>query len=214
MTQRSTLPRFAVLCAMLLLGACATTPPTLLRDAPAQWQTHQQQLALIDAWSLRGRLNVRQASANDTVSLNWDQRQHSFDIRFSGTLGLGAVAVHGDDGGVVVEKAGEEPQYLTDLGELSQVYLNFDFPAAHLLYWVRGLPVPELPARAAWNENALLATLEQTDREGRLWQLSFDRYALDLQPPLPGRIRLQQGDIRLTFLINDWQLQPPRLAGP
>lgn len=214
MIQRSLLLRSAVLCAMLLLGACVTTPPTLLQDAPALWQTHQRQLTLIDAWSLRGRLNVRQKNSNDTVSLNWDQRQRRFDIRFSGTLGLGAVAVHGDDAGVVVEKAGEAPQHLANLGELSQVYLSFDFPAAHLLYWVRGLPVPELPTRAAWNENALLATLEQTDRQGRRWQLSFDRYALDLQPPLPGRIRLEQGDIRLTFLISDWQLYPPQLAGP
>lgn len=204
-------PSAAVL--SLLLGACATAPTDYLREAPPEWEQHQASVSAIEDWELRGRLNVRQESANDTVNLVWSQQgsteAQQFDIRFSGTLGLGATVVRGDNSGIVVEKAGEEPLYLRDLAELSRVYLEFDFPAAHLLYWVRGLPVPTLGATASWTPNARLATLEQTDREGRRWVLDFDRYDEARVPALPGRIRLEQGDLRLTFLVSDWQLQTP-----
>jgi outer membrane lipoprotein LolB len=199
---------------LLSLSACVTPPPPdYLREAPPAWAQHQASLEAIENWQLRGRLNVRQSNANDTVNINWDQHGNAaaqnFDIRLSGTLGLGAMAVHGDASGVTVEKAGEEPLHLRDLSELSRVYLDFDFPAANLLYWVRGLPVPDLPATASWTPTARLATLEQTDREGRRWTLTFDRYDEDQNPALPGRIRLEQGELRLTFLINAWQFPPP-----
>jgi outer membrane lipoprotein LolB len=195
---------------LLMLSACVTPPPPdSLREAPPTWAPHQAAVSAIDDWQLRGRLNVRQTDANDTVSINWEQHgeaaAQTFDIRLSGTLGLGAMAVHGDASGVIVEKAGEEPVHLADLGELSRVYLDFDFPAANLLYWVRGLPVPDLPAIASWTPAGQLATLEQTDHEDRRWALEFDRYETGQTPALPGRIRLEQGDLRLTFLVNAWQ---------
>jgi outer membrane lipoprotein LolB len=198
---------------LLLLSACGTPPPPdYLREAPPTWAQHQASVSAIEAWQLRGRLNVRQQRSNDTVNINWEQRDatsRNFDIRLSGTLGLGAMAVHGDASGVVVEKSGEEPLHLADLSELSRVYLDFDFPAANLLYWVRGLPVPDLSATASWTTAGRLATLEQTDHEGRHWTLSFDRYDEDTSPALPGRIRLTQDDLQLTFLINAWQFPAP-----
>lgn len=210
MKQPSTILRFCAACLVLALGACATPPQDFLREAPPAWPTHQASVSAIEDWQLRGRLNVRQDRANDTVNLVWEQRGNaSFDIRFSGTLGLGATAVRGDASGVVVEKSGEEPLHLANLEELSRVYLDFDFPAANLLYWVRGLPVPNLPAEASWTEDAKLATLEQSDRQGRRWHLSFDRYDDSAGLALPGRIRLEQDDLRLTFLINDWQIVLP-----
>ena len=130
----------------------------------------------------------------------------------SGTLGMGAVAVRGDASSIVVEKNGELPLALDSLDALSREYLDFDFPAAHLLYWVRGLPVPAMAMQATWNEQALLDTLIQTDARGQRWQLTFDRYQSHNSRYMPGRIRLEHDQIRLTFLINDWQLHPPLLA--
>jgi len=212
MTALLKLRRFGALATLLLLGACATTPTDYLHEAPPGWSEQLAAISMIEDWELRGRLNVRQERANDTVNITWEQhgndQQRRFDIRLSGTLGLGATAVRGDDNGIIVEKSGEEPVYLADIEELSRVYLEFDFPAANLLYWVRGIPVPSLPAIATWTPAAHLATLEQTDRDGRRWVLTFDRYNTNQSPAFPGRIRLEQANLRLTFLVSDWRLNP------
>jgi outer membrane lipoprotein LolB len=213
--------RYAPWLLLLLLSACSTpdyeyvpAPAVSLREAPPGWEQHQASVSAIDAWLLRGRLNVRQSTASDTVNLNWEQRARAFDIRLSGALGLGAIVVQGDDAGVKVEQAGEDPVYLRDLSELSQTYLGFEFPAANLFYWVRGLPAPDLPATASWNAEGQLATLEQSDRASRRWRLTFDRYDASQSPALPGRIRLEQADLRLTFLIDGWQFTPPSAVLP
>jgi outer membrane lipoprotein LolB len=209
----------AVSLPLFVLSACVTPPPPdYLREAPPAWMAYQAKLRAIDDWQLRGRLNVRQSDANDTVTINWEQHgsalARNFDLHLSGALGLGAIAVHGDAAGVVVEKAGAEPLHLPDLDALSRVYLNFDFPAANLLYWVRGLPVPDLPTTASWTTTARLATLEQTDQAGHRWTLSFDRYDDTTNPALPARIRLEQGALRLTLLINDWRIPSPAASRP
>ena len=204
--------RLAAALLSLLLAGCNSLPPVQTTNEPALWQAQQQSLSYIEHWALRGRLNVRTEAQNDTVSLNWEQDGDSFDIRFSGSLGLGAVAVHGDPSGVVVEKSGEAPLNLDSLDALSQEYLDFYFPASHLQFWVRGLPVPQLAMSATWNEQAQLSSLTQTDAQGERWQLTYDRYKAWSALDMPGRIRMQRGNIRLTFFIDDWQLQPALFA--
>jgi len=48
--------------------------------------------------------------------------------------------------------------------------------------------------------------LSQRDNRGRLWQLTFERYVQVKDVVLPRRIKLATGDLQLTFLIDQWQL--------
>lgn len=189
----------------LLLGSCASinAPPG---PSNPDFNVHQQAVLAHPQWRLEGRLNVRQAKQSDTVTLSWQQQDENFDILLRGTLGLGSTRVHGSDAGLQVEKAGDPPIALPNLQALTRDYLNFEFPAANLLYWVRGLPVPGLQAMTEFDSNNLLTTLSQRDANGRLWQLTFDRYETVEMLPLPGRIRLSADDLQLTFLVSAWTL--------
>ena len=195
----------------LFLTGCQSLPAPQMPE-PASWASQRQTLLDIDHWSLSGRLNVRHNTRSDTININWLQTGNDFEIHMSGSLGMGAVAVHGDINRVVMEKAGDEPVVLEDMDALGRQYLDFDFPASHLKFWVRGLPVPDLAMQATWNDLAQLSTLTQTDAQGQRWNLTFDRYQNRNDLPMPGRIRLEQHDIRLTFLISDWQIRPALLA--
>lgn len=204
----SNLLRFAgaLLVLSVLLGGCATTQQSAAPTANPDFNVHQQAVLAKPDWQLSGRLNVRQAKQSDTVSLNWQQQEQNFDLTLSGALGLGTTRVRGNDrNGLRVEKAGEAAIELPNLQALTRDYLAFEFPAAHLLYWVRGLPVPGLPTTTEFDSNNLLTNLSQQDEDGRTWQLVFDRYEAVDALPLPGRIRLTADDLQLTFLINDWQ---------
>jgi outer membrane lipoprotein LolB len=190
--------------AALLLAACATQP--LIIDDP-DWRQHEAAVAALHDWELVGRLNVRQGGASDTVNINWKQAADTFDLRLSGSLGLGAVHVSGDASQVTVERNGETPVTLPDLASLTREYFGYEFPTAQLLYWVRGLPAPERTGTTTLDDNRMLATLRQNDAAGTAWELSFDRYRelADGNTHLPGRIRARSPGLELTFLVSEWR---------
>lgn len=206
-----TIPRFLLLLPLwlALLAGCATRTDSGSIANP-DFNAHRDMVLAQTDWQLGGRLNVRQQNQSDTVNLNWQQQSQDFDITLSSTvLGLGTTRISGNDNGLSVEKAGEVPVTLPNLQALTRDYLNFEFPAANLLYWVRGLPVPGAAATTAFDANNLLTVLTQSDSAGRRWQLNYDRYAAVDGVALPGRIRLATGDLQLTFLVREWHLGPP-----
>ncbi len=202
------LPHFLfIITSLLWLSSCATSGNNEGPDDP-NWLQHEQSVLALSNWQLSGRLNVRQQNASDTVSINWQQEDQNFEIRFSGTLGLGAVHVHGSPDEVVVEKAGAETVLLPDLQALTRNYLGYDFPAAQLLFWVRGIPAPGGIISTTLDVSLMMGTLIQADTTGRRWELEYDRYQQVNDVWLPGRIRVKSEDIQLTFLISEW-LTPP-----
>ena len=193
-------------CLALLLGGCAVNTG-VTGPGNAGFEAHRVAVLAAGAWRLEGRLNIRQQQQSDTVSIRWQQQGDTFDITLSSTmLGLGTTQVSGGNGEVLVEKAGEAPVTLPDLQALTRDYLAFDFPAANLLYWVRGLPAPGLPAATTFDDNDLLASLTQQDSSGQRWQLTFDRYTAVDALVMPGRIRMSSDSVQLTFLVGEWQL--------
>ena len=181
----------------LLSAACASIP----EPAPELPPSHDQVLESLNAWTLRGRLNIRGENEARTINILWEQAADAFDINLSGTLGLGTVLLYGDDRGLTMEQGNEAPVYAGSLDDLSADLMGYDYPARHLLFWIRGLPAPESGYAEERDESGLLSTLRQDG-----WFLQFDRYEALSGVYLPGRIRLDNGSYRLTFLIQDWEL--------
>lgn len=216
--MRSTLQRCRLLLSAallgLLLGSCATPPAAGPVLGNPDFRQHQAAVLAHANWRLEGRLAIRQGNDSSTVTINWYQHDESFDITLRGSLlPLGTTRLQGSDVGLVLERAGQDPVRLPNLQALTRDYLNFEFPAGNLQYWVRGLPAPGLRASTELDAANLLLTLQQTDVEGRRWDLKYDRYLPVAGLPLPGRIRLSTaaatGGLQLTFLVSDWQLSPP-----
>ncbi len=160
----------------------------------------------LDNWSLRGRLNIRNNNGSETININWQQTQTDYDINLSGTLGLGAVHIIGGADGIIIEKAGEAPLRAQDLESITTDMLGYAFPASELLYWIRGVPVPDREVVTKRNTYGLIATLSQQDANGQYWELQYDRFRENESIFLPGRIRLEQTQYRLTFIISRWDI--------
>jgi outer membrane lipoprotein LolB len=196
------LPGALALSALLLLGACASSP---LRSPG--WQAHRESVTQVTDWQLDGRLNIRQGRESETINLNWKQSGDRVSIRLSATaLSLGGVLIEGDDASVTIEKSGEQPRVLPGLDALSSEFLDYDFPADYLRWWVRGLPVPSLPATPVLDQNQLLRSLVQTAPDGQRWELSYENYEQVGSVIMPRRINLSSQGVLLRFLISDWQL--------
>ncbi len=200
--SRSTRKAF-ILFLSLLLSSCGTS--SLLNNS--SWETHQNLVSSSTTWTLRGRLNIRQNDRSDTVSINWQQNQEAFEINLSGALGLGSTIIIGDQQRIRLQRGNEEPILAANLMELSRDYLGYEFPTNALIYWVRGIPAPSNLFTLVLNDEQRLASLTQQDSIGNTWQLEYDRYRNIDDLDLPGRIRMQHPEYRLTFIIQSWQVE-------
>jgi outer membrane lipoprotein LolB len=187
-----------------LLCACASTPQIPNQDNPQTvWTEHQQQIATLNNWHIIGKLGIRTPTQTRSARLNWQQQQQYVDIRLSTLLGQSVATLKGTNNHLQIKLAGRGEFNTSEPSALLSRELGWTLPIDMLHYWVRGIPSPQHQAHYQLNEQGLINTLQQHH-----WQLSFSHYqTLDSQT-LPGKIRLQQGDITLTLVIKRWITNP------
>lgn len=195
--------------ALLLLSGCSlfqTAPETLEGPGdPAAWNRHRDSLRPLESWQLEGKIGIKSPQESGSGTLFWLQRQDYFDLRLSGPLGRGAARLTGRPGKVVMEIAGEG-QFAAESPEaLLEARTGWRLPVTYLLWWIKGLPVPDRPGRLALNSAGQLA---QLDQDG--WHLEYSNYVPHNGYSLPERIRLEGPNLQVTLVIKDWQPRQPQ----
>ena len=182
---------------LLWLAGCSTLQPPAPAPLPAL------DGPLLDNWALQGKLGIRQGQRADSATLNWQQQQQHYEIRLSGPLGQGAVAISGEPNQVQMVISGEaEPILATTPEQLMQSQLGWSLPLSQAHYWVQGRPAPRFPTAPLPGGNGF-------SQLG--WEVEVLR-VVSIELPdggtinLPNRLRLQYGDLRITLLIAQWQL--------
>lgn len=193
-----------------LLAGCATHSGNerVTGENQNAWRTHKSEISQLDGWQIEGKLGIRSEQNSGSGTLFWLQRQSYYDIRIAGPLGQGASRLTGRSGpgGQVTLEVANQGRYEADSPErllLEQTGLNL--PVSNLLWWVRGLPVPDSRSDIELDPQGRLLTLAQDG-----WQLEYDRYATHNGYDLPERIKLQGYDMDITLVIKSWQ---PRILG-
>ncbi len=197
--------RFIALTLGIVLSACASvTLPSSSTIIP-----QAETLMALKQWKLDGRLNIRHEGSSDIVALTWQQDDTQSSLRFSSSLlGLGAVIIQGNLEEAVIERAGEETVHFAGLEVLSSELLGYDFPVRHLLWWVRGLPSPNLETvKVSYANTGYITSLSQRNHADQQWQLTYSRFMeLENDFVLPSRLELESKDLQLTLLIHRWQV--------
>lgn len=194
--------RCGLVATLLLIAACAPIqqPPSSTQPS---WSEHQQQLDQLTHWDIMGKLGIRTPEQSNSARFNWRQQEQEFDIRITNLLGQSVARLSGTNAEVQLDIAGQG-RYITDSPALLlQQELGWSLPVNMLNYWIKGIPAPDSPASYQLNEQGLLENLIQAD-----WQVNFSRYQTLESQTLPGKIRLQQGEVSLTLLIKRWNLKP------
>ncbi|WP_439134358.1 lipoprotein insertase outer membrane protein LolB [Pseudomaricurvus sp.] len=215
---RPALPTALSLVLVLLLNACVSQSPMPahheappLPQAPSiqsDWNNYQQILGSIEFWQVQGKLGIRTSSDSGSAYLNWEQQPKEFAIHLSGPLGQGSVWIRGDQSQVSLERAGEDTLYAATPELLMLNAMGWWLPVSDLYYWVKGIPAPNKPVdNLTHNSDGTLLSLQQNH-----WQLSYPRYQQLNGWHLPSKVIAryqapgQDSDIKLTFIIKDWQL--------
>ena len=74
-------------------------------------------------------------------------------------------------------------------------------PVQRIRYWIRGIPAPQSSATETKNEKGLVSNISQDD-----WEIELDRYHDVNKLPLPGRIKINRQDTRITLIISQWSI--------
>jgi outer membrane lipoprotein LolB len=172
--------RFALRCALLLLGACAQ----LDTKAPQDVQFH-----------LSGRLAVRYGNEAFSGNLAWRHAGSADELLITSSLGAGVARLVREGEHTVLTTAepreyrGRNPEALT------QEVLGFRLPVAGLADWVRGRAA-DGHARAQYGDDGRLRSLEQAG-----WTIEY----LEYRDSLPSRLRLVYPGIELRLAISEWK---------
>jgi outer membrane lipoprotein LolB len=187
--------RAVLISTALLLSACQSR--SLIPEQPLP-----SSVAALNNWNLSGRLGYRAGNDGGSASLDWRQRQHDGEMRFSGPVGIGSARLFWSPQGVTLD-TGKEQFEAASSAELAWRLTGLWLPVEALQFWVRGLPWPDSQWQEKRNEQGQLEQLEQLG-----WQLNFSDYQQIEQLSLPQKIRASQQDQRFTLVIRKWEPLP------
>ena len=194
--------RFVLAGLVLLVQACATTPPPA--SDPLTEQQYLQRLERLqeaDRWTVRGRLAVNDGDDGGSGSLLWRSSPARTQLDFHGALGRGAWRLDAAPGEAVLTLADGEEFRAASVERLVRNRLGWHVPVAELSWWIRGLAAPGDPAQRTLGESGVLLTLRQAG-----WDIEFSRYRTFGAELMPGLVVARRDDRQVRFAIRDWTL--------
>jgi outer membrane lipoprotein LolB len=206
-------PRRAGLAALLLasvvMSACSgvRTKPINTDFAERNWQIRLSLLAAVQSFELKGRL-AESGLTGARGDLDWNQSGGRFDVRVSGPLGVGALAISGDPRSVEIRT--KDGVFVTSSPEsFMQAKLGWSLPMLQLRYWILGL---EAPLRETSLSDKPPLILDEAGRAQIIrqtgWEITYEEYQTVGSLTLPRKLSLANGERSFRIVIDSWSGTP------
>jgi outer membrane lipoprotein LolB len=210
---------FTTVVASVLLGGCATAPTESDTSPPPQavdagpplteaerWALHRDAVTALDHWQARGKVAYRLPDDAGSAGLLWEQAGAQSEVRVSGPLGVGSTLIRNDGPLIRVRRDGIDRLYPADAAPWLPDGQLLPIPIGSLHYWLRGVPDPALPVARLEYRDGRASAITQAG-----WSIDIEQYEELRAPALPQRlvIRSDAGELSLTVLLRQWELQGP-----
>lgn len=189
--------RRAACAALVLLGACAASPP-VVEPAPVR---ALDAIRAFEPWQAHGRIAVRAGEEGFSARFDWRQAAGLGDLNVRGPFGAGAAHLTITAQRISIE-SGNAPPIEVDapfeaLEPTLVARLGFPLPLFALRYWLLGIPAPgpSVPIESG-------GAFEQFG-----WRIEPRAFgvAADAPGPLPGQVQLSRGTTRIRVAVERWQ---------
>ena len=199
----------AMLRGLVLLLVVALSSCSSLREvsAPVDDSMAQRiaQLSLLDDWSMRGRIAVKQPEGSGQGKILWEQAGETADIGLAGPLGAGAINIHWVPDELTMVGADLDVQHRYTGGDAAEQFLaeqlGWQFPAASIRYWLLGIPNPGYQFEQEFGEAGELLSISQLG-----WRVQYQRFARVDAHLLPSKLQIQNTEVRLRLIVDSWSL--------
>lgn len=185
----------------ILLSACATITQ---QSVPTQlaWDKRKAALEQIKHWQLNGKIAIQTPREAGSATLNWQETGDDFAITLSGPLGTPGLKLFGQrQGKSTLELANGQKFTATSPEKLLLQQAGWPIPVSNLYYWVRGLPVSNIPYQASFDEYHRITKLTQQGIE-----INFLNYMNTGSVELPNKIFITQPSLKVKIMIYQWHI--------
>ncbi len=195
---------FIVLLLLFIVSGCSTVPTYAPQHL--NWPQREAALQQITAWQLEGRIAIRTEDDSWSGSLWWQQLDDTYEIKFSGPFGQGAINLVGDQQQVVLNSSEGKIVGHDGAEQLMYEQLGWRVPISSLRYWVLGRPDPTQNSRLLeFDDFGRIKSLQQDG-----WSVNYRRYRLFQQIEVPDKIAIQNHQLGVKLVIDHWQ-QPEKI---
>lgn len=199
---------------LLLLSACASVPepeePAGMSVQDPRWQSRIGALGSLQRWDLRGRLALKMGEEGWTINLRWQYTPNHRQIDLNGPFGQGHVRLVEDRAGARLIDSENTEHYAPDAEQVLWEVTGWRLPVKGLVWWVRGLPMPEVASQLRLDAMGHLRLLRQQG-----WEVTYLEYTASGEQPLPSSMVLRhpangvRPAVQLRLVINQWQVPAP-----
>ena len=185
-----------------LLQACASAPPSKpIKNEVSQnlYLQHLKNLAVIDQFTLKGRIGVQSNGEGFSGSLNWQHDNLNDDISLYSPFGGQVASIKKTVEKVTLEDAKGNIVSAPDAETLTQITLGWKLPLAGLADWSLGRPANGDVQSIIWNELGYLTSLKQDE-----WHIEYQDYSNNNGLFLPNKILLKSKKVNLKLLVEQW----------
>lgn len=191
--------------ALLAVGltSCTTVAPP---SAPSStggpsWKTREASLSRLQSWQLSGKIAVQTAKDSGSASVDWWQNRGQYAVSLLGPLGTHGMKLSGRSGQVMLETADGKRFTAQNPEQLLAEQWGFHLPVSHLKYWIRGIPVPNLPYSSKFDGTNRLSSLTQGG-----WNVQFLDYTQTNSVDLPSKLVIQSAALKTKIIIYHWKI--------
>ncbi len=187
------------MCAILFVGGCAATRPSVDLPDITDWETRQAVLSGVSDWAFKGRIAVKAGDEGFNGKFDWTQTGDDFYATVGGPLGIGTVIIEGNDDVIeLTDNDGVKTVLIDPDAELFRRY-GWTIPVSSLRYWALGIPDPSHSAQTQFDDAGRLIHLEQSH-----WRVSITRYRDAAGQQMPRTLTASNPDTRVRMVIDRW----------
>lgn len=189
-----------VLFITLICAGCTHLAPSA-PPSNTSWQTREALLSRIQGWQLEGKVGVQTSEDSGSASVQWIKNQGRYSVSLLGPLGSGGLSINGEPGKVVLTMSDGKKYTANNPESLLAAQWGFNLPLSNLNYWIRGLPVPNMPAKTQFDNSHRLSDLVQQG-----WHVQFLSYTQQDNIDLPSKLLITSQHLRAKIIIYSWKI--------
>lgn len=186
---------------LLDLTSCANMSPPAAKESTVSWETRKAQLEQLHSWQINGKIAVITAQDSGSASVDWLERQGNYTISMYGPLGANSITMKGSPGHVTLKTSDGKSITAPSAEELLSQQWGWKLPLSYLKYWVRGLPVPNLPAQNTFDSAHRLASLSQQG-----FTIHYQGYTTAGTLDLPQHLSITSPTLKTKIVIYKWNV--------
>lgn len=150
----------------------------------------------IAAFSIEGRIAVRQGEKSSNARLSWQHQTERDDILVTGPFGQGIAELVRDAAGARLITADHQEFTARDWTALTEKIFGVTLPLDDIAQW--------LPGNVASVERDALGRPVRVVENG--WHIAWPAYESAAADALPAVVELRRDDIEVRLKIDQWQL--------